>query len=114
MTKPKKLIRSEIIHKLKKGEWEEISDINELNTLYAIKVCEELAEIQQADHKDIMEFVDLIQVAYSFAHANGFTMEQVAAAIAEKTINKGNFGRLALNNLNPQNPSNKLYFNTTT
>jgi predicted house-cleaning noncanonical NTP pyrophosphatase (MazG superfamily) len=108
--KPKKLIRKFITDKLKEGEWETITDQNELNQLYAFKVREELAEIQESDHKDIMEFVDLIQVAFSFAKQNGFTHEQLSIALVEKSINKGSFGRLALNNLNPNNPSNKLYF----
>lgn len=108
--KPKKLIRKFITEKLKEGEWETITDQKELNQLYAIKVREELAEIQESDHKDIMEFVDLIQVAFSFAKHNGFTHEQISTALVEKSVNKGTFGRLALNNLNPNNPSNKLYF----
>ena len=108
--KPKKLIRSGITEKLKKGEWEIVADQDELNKLYAIKVREELAEIQSSGHKDIMEFVDLIQVAFSFAKQNGFTHEQLSVALIEKSIDKGSFGRLALNNLNPSNPSNKLYF----
>lgn len=108
--KPKKLIRKYITEILKPGEWEMISDQKELNQLYAIKVREELAEIQASDHKDIMEFVDLVQVAFSFAKVNGFTHEQLSLALIEKTVEKGPFGRLALNNLNPENPSNKLYF----
>lgn len=110
--KPKKLIRKFITEKLKKDEWETITDQKELNQLYAIKVREELAEIQESDHKDIMEFVDLIQVAFSFAKQNGFTHEQISTALVEKSVNKGTFGRLALNNLNPNNPSNRLYFET--
>ncbi|WP_034039773.1 dATP/dGTP pyrophosphohydrolase domain-containing protein [Wocania ichthyoenteri] len=110
--KPKKLIRKFITEKLKEGEWETITDQKELNQLYAIKVREELAEIQESEHKDIMEFVDLIQVAFSFAKQNGFTHEQISTALIEKSVNKGTFGRLALNNLNPNNPSNKLYFET--
>ena len=110
--KPKKLIRKFITEKLKEGEWETITDQKELNQLYAIKVREELAEIQESDHKDIMEFVDLIQVAFSFAKQNGFTHEQISTALVEKSVNKGTFGRFALNNLNPNNPSNKLYFET--
>ena len=110
--KPKKLIRKFITEKLKEGEWETITDQKELNQLYAIKVREELVEIQESDHKDIMEFVDLIQVAFSFAKQNGFTHEQISTALVEKTVSKGTFGRLALNNLNPNNPSNKLYFET--
>lgn len=112
--KPKKLIRKFITEKLKEGEWETITDQDELNRLYAIKVREELAEIQASEHKDIMEFVDLIQVAFSFAKQNGFTHEQLSVALIEKSVEKGCFGRLALNNLNPDNPSNKLYFENVT
>lgn len=108
--KPKKLIRKLITQKLKEGEWEEVTDQKELNKLYAIKIREELAEIQESDHKDIMEFVDLIQVAFSFARQNGFSQEELSLALIEKSVEKGTFGRLALNNLNPENPSNKLYF----
>lgn len=108
--KPKKLIRKYITQKLKEGEWEEVNDIDELNKLYAIKVREELAEIQESNHKDIMEFVDLIQVAFSFAKQNGFTHEELSLALVTKSVDKGTFGKLALNNLNPTNPSNKLYF----
>jgi predicted house-cleaning noncanonical NTP pyrophosphatase (MazG superfamily) len=110
MTKPKKLIRSAIVEKLKDGEWETITNQDELNKLYALKVQEELAEIQLSEHRDIFEFVDLIQVAFSFAKQNGFTHEQLSVAITAKAIDKGQFGNLALNNLNPENPSNKLYF----
>jgi predicted house-cleaning noncanonical NTP pyrophosphatase (MazG superfamily) len=112
--KAKKLIRKFITEKLKEGEWETITDQDELNRLYAIKVREELAEIQESDHKDIMEFVDLIQVAFAWAKQNGFTHEQISAALVEKSVEKGSFGRLALNNLNPNNPSNKLYFENVT
>lgn len=111
--KPKKLIRSEITKQLKEGEWEVINDINELNALYALKVREELAEIQASEHKDIYEFVDLIQVAYQFGLENGFSVDELTSHIEQKSVNKGTFGRLALNNLNPDNPSNKLYFEQT-
>lgn len=108
--KPKKLIRKYIIEKLKLDEWELIVNQEELNKLYALKVQEELAEIQQSDHKDITEFIDLIQVAFCFAKQNGFTHEELSIALVEKAINKGSFSNVALNNLNPDNPSNKLYF----
>jgi len=112
--KPKKLIRKFITEKLKEGEWETITDQNELNKLYALKIREELAEIQASDHKDIFEFADLMQVVFSFAKQNGFTHEELANAMTVKSIDKGSFGRLALNNLNPDNPSNKLYFENVT
>ena len=108
--KPKKLIRKFINEKLKDGEWELITDQDELNHLYALKIHEELGEIQLSGHKDIFEFVDLIQVAFSFAKQNGFTHEQLSVALIEKSVEKGPFGRFALNNLNPDNPSNKIYF----
>ena len=107
---PKKLIRKFITEKLKDGEWETITDQDELNLLYAIKIREELAEVQASGHNDIMEFADLIEVAFCFAKQNGFTHEQLSIALIEKSTEKGSFGRLALNNLNPDNPSNKLYF----
>ncbi len=110
MIKPKKLIRKNITEKLKPSEWEFIEDKQELNKLYALKVQEELKEIQDSQHNDIMEFVDLIQVAFSFAKQNGFTHEELANAMAEKSIEKGAFSNIALNNLNPENPSNALYF----
>lgn len=112
--KPKKLIREFITNKLKEDEWETITDQDELNRLYAIKVREELAEIQASSHKDIMEFVDLIEVAFSFALENGFSYDQLTEAFTAKSTDKGSFGRLALNNLNPNNPSNRLYFENDT
>ena len=108
--KPKKLIREKIISKLKNGEFENITNLAELNTLYALKVREELAEIQESEHKDIMEFVDLIQVAVCWAEQNGFYYKQVELAANIKFVEKGKFSNLVLNNLNPENPSNKLYF----
>lgn len=112
--KPKKLIRKFITEKLKDGEWEVIIKQDELNQLYALKIREELLEIQNSEHKDIMEFVDLIQVVFSFAKENGFTHSQLSVALLEKSIDKGYFGRWALNNLNPKNPSNKIYFEKLT
>lgn len=79
--KPKKLIRKFITEKLKEGEWETITDQDELNRLYAIKVREELAEIQATDHKDIMEFVDLIQVAFSFANTERIYSRRIISCI---------------------------------
>jgi predicted house-cleaning noncanonical NTP pyrophosphatase (MazG superfamily) len=107
---PKKLIRQNITQKLKEGEFENITDQVELNKLYALKIKEELTEIQESDHKDIMEFVDLIQVSLNFAEQNGFSTEEILFSLMKKSTEKGNFSNLVLNNLNPQNPSNKLYF----
>lgn len=111
---PKKLIRKNIVEKLKPGEWEEITDPDELNDLYRIKVLEEVAEITSAAHKDVMEFVDLIQISVQWAKINGFTHEQITVALVMKSVDKGLFSNLALNNLNPNNPSNALYFSLST
>ena len=110
--KPKKLIRNFVTHNLKKEEWETITDRDELNRLYALKIREELAEIQASEHKDIAEFADLITVVLSFAKQNGFTHDQLQRAMFDKCFEKGVFSNTALNNLNPNNPSNKLYFET--
>jgi len=109
--KPKKLIRHQMVYKLKPEECEVIHDKDELNRLYALKIQEELAEIQSSDHKDIMEFADLVQVAMDFAEVNGFSNNMLRVAIEKKSFEKGEFCNIVLNNLNPENPSNKLYFN---
>lgn len=108
--KPKKLIRSKIIDKLKDGEWEFITDKDELNKLYILKIKEELEEIINSDFKDIMEFVDLIQVAFQFSRINNFTHEEISLGLIFKAIEKGTFSNIVLNNLNPSNLSNSLYF----
>jgi predicted house-cleaning noncanonical NTP pyrophosphatase (MazG superfamily) len=112
--KPKKLIREKIKEKLQPGEFERIEDKAELNVLYALKIKEELAEIQSSDHKDVMEFVDLFDVTIAFAEQNGFDIEELIRRSNEKMEKKGSFSDLALNNLNPHNPSNLLYFNPST
>lgn len=108
--KPKKLIRNLIVLKLKEGEWETINSKKELNKLYDLKIREELEEIKQSDRKDIMEFADIVQAALSYAKTNGFDFDQVMGAVTAKAMKSGKFGCIALNNLNPNNPSNKLYF----
>lgn len=111
--KPKKLIRDLVVEKLKEGEFEYITDQAELNKLYSLKIKEELLEIQNSDYKDISEFIDLIQVAFSFACQNGFTREQISVAFDMKQKTKGSITNIALNNLNPNNPSNYPYFEST-
>jgi predicted house-cleaning noncanonical NTP pyrophosphatase (MazG superfamily) len=108
---PKKLIRNKIIPKLKEGEWETIQDQDELNRLYDLKIREELEEVKASGHKDIKEFADLIAAVYAFARVNGFSSE-LQTAILNGYAEKGKYDRLALNNLNPANPSNRLYFET--
>ena len=108
---PKKLIREKTTNVLKAEEWEIITDKEELNRLYVQKVKEELNEIEYANFKDITEYADLIQVVVSFAIVNDFTYEDLFNTITEKATKKGTFNNTALINLNPENPSNKIYFN---
>jgi predicted house-cleaning noncanonical NTP pyrophosphatase (MazG superfamily) len=110
--KPKKLIRNNVVAKLQEGEFEQITDLVELNKLYALKIGEELAEIQRADHKDVSEFADLIEVAIAFAGQNGITMEQLFMTISGKVTAKGRYTNWVLTNMNPENPSNEIYFKT--
>lgn len=81
----------------------------ELMGLYTLKLREEIEEIKGADYKDIMEYADLIQVALGLASLNGFKMEDVMKAMEDKYELKGGFSNLVLTNLNPNNPSNKIY-----
>lgn len=109
--KPKKLIRDKIPAKIQENkEYEIIESKSELNQLYVLKVKEELNEIQHADFNDIKEFADLLDVVYSFAEQNGFSKEKLELIRLEKYEKKGTFSNIALNNLNPHNPSNMLYF----
>lgn len=111
MNKPKKLIRDNMTKYLNETEYENILDRNALNSLYRMKVLEEVQEIFNSDHKDIMEFADLFQVICDYARANGFTLTEIQYAATQKVRNRGRFTNLALTNMNPNNPSNALYFN---
>lgn len=110
--KPKKLVRKGTIAFVKEGEIEKIETIEELNKLYQLKVREELEEVLQSKHNDINEFADLISVVTAYARINGYDSKMLHKAVEEKIYSKGGFSDLALNNLNPENPSNRLYFET--
>lgn len=107
---PKKLIRNSITRYLKPDEWEIVCDMDELNKLYALKIREELEEVQNSNHNDVYEFADLIQVVQAFANINGYTIEDISRAVMEKTRDKGGFKQTVLLNPNPDNPSNRIYF----
>ena len=114
MSKPKKLIRSGVTKLLKEGEFENITDAKTLNELYALKVMEELKEIQNANHADIGEFADLLQVTLDWAKQNDIEQSDLAMFAMAKRKAKGGFSNIVLNNLNPNNPSNALYFKPDT
>ena len=105
----KKLIRDKMAFHLNPDELNNCLDKEELMGLYVLKLREEIEEIKSSDYKDIMEYADLIQVALGLASLNGFKMEDVMKAMEEKYELKGGFSNLVLTNLNPNNPSNKIY-----
>lgn len=107
---PKKLIREKIIYKIQPEEWGLVEEKGDLYKLYDLKVREELNEIIQSERKDIMEFGDLLQVVFDYAKQSGFNRKELMKAVSEKAKVKGRFSNIALINLNPNNPSNKLYF----
>lgn len=108
--KPKKLIRDKIIRHLKSDEYEILTDKEEVNRLCLLKIREEVQDIVNSDFKDIMEFADLLEIVFSFAVNNGISKTALLNAALDKCIRKGKFTNIVLTNMNPNNPSNKLYF----
>lgn len=111
MEKPKKLIRSKVAAILPAKEIVIITDKAELNNLYSLKIQEEVAEIKSSFYADVEEFADLLQVVICFAEQNGFMLEELIQVGLNKRTKKGVFSNQVLTNLNPNNPSNALYFN---
>jgi len=109
--KPKKLVRSGIVDFVEPDEIELITDKDELNALYSLKVKEELQEIINSNFQDEFEFADLLEVVFRFAEVNGISQHSLMITAIEKGQQKGTFNGTVLNNLNPKNPSNALYFN---
>jgi len=109
--KPKKLVRSGISEFVEPQELEMVTDKDELNSLYILKVKEELQEIINSDFKDEFEFADLLEVVFRFAEVNGISQHFLMVTAINKGLQKGTFNGTVLNNLNPNNPSNALYFN---
>lgn len=110
---PRKLVRDNTPdHTKDKPElkYEVISNKDEINRLFEMKVIEELNEIRNSDRKDISEFADLVQVAVSYARMNGFTFEQLFNSIMDKRAQLGTFSNVVLTTLDPSNPSNETYF----
>lgn len=107
--KPKKLIRNGNYTERFKEHLENITDKDQLNKLYILKIKEELQEIIDSDFKDIYEFVDLLDVCDAFREQN-FSREEFGVASRKKLLDRGFFGTLVLTDLNPENPSNKVYF----
>jgi predicted house-cleaning noncanonical NTP pyrophosphatase (MazG superfamily) len=105
----KKLIRDKMAFILNPEELDNCDNKEELMGLYTLKLREEIEEIKGANYKDIMEYADLIQVALGLASLNGFKMDDVMKAMEDKYELKGGFSNLILTNLNPNNPSNKIY-----
>jgi predicted house-cleaning noncanonical NTP pyrophosphatase (MazG superfamily) len=107
---PRKLVRNLIPTRFSGGEFDRVEPLSELNDLYELKVKEELNEIISAECKDVSEFADLIQVVEDWAAVNGITLQEVVRAKESKALEKGVFDSMVLINLNPNNPSNHIYF----
>lgn len=108
--KPKKLIREKLIENLKPEEYEKIENLDELNRLYKLKIKEELEEIKNSNYKDFEEFGDLWSVFKSWVIINNYDADKIGMQSLWKDKEKGNYSNYALTNLNPNNPSNKIYF----
>jgi predicted house-cleaning noncanonical NTP pyrophosphatase (MazG superfamily) len=106
----KKLIRDKMAFNLNPDELDYCHNKEELMELYSLKLREEIEEIKGSDYKDIMEYGDLIQVALGLASLNGYSFDDVIKAMNDKYELKGGFSNLVLTSLNPNNPSNKIYF----
>jgi len=111
---PRKLVRDKNPEHCKakgvKAEHEVISDRQEIRRLFRLKIMEELQEIQDSGHKDINEFADLVQAAVSYARMSGHTFDDLFDAIMDKKRKLGAFSNVVLTTLNPDNPSNRVYF----
>lgn len=106
----RKLIRDKMAEFLKPEEIYHCDNQNELMELYSMKLKEEIEEIRNSNYKDINEYADLIQVALGLASLNGYSFDEVIKAMNDKFNVKGGFSNLVLVKLNPNNPSNKIYF----
>jgi predicted house-cleaning noncanonical NTP pyrophosphatase (MazG superfamily) len=107
---PRKLIRNLIPKKFGGIEYDREQNLNNLNKLYELKVKEELQEIIDSGCKDITEFADLIQVVEDWARVNNINALDLSDAQHDKAVDKGTFDNTVITNLNPNNPSNSLYF----
>lgn len=105
---PEKLVRTG--QPTKRGETRIETRLPRLNELFILKVKEELAEIERSGFSDVDEFGDLLQVVLDFANANGINRDTLEYARLKKTNEKGNFTWNVLTVLNPENPSNAIYF----
>lgn len=108
--KPQKLVRHLVPKLYPDNEYGTIEDRDELNHLYVMKVREELEEVVNSNFKDVKEFADLIQVALTMAVNNGFSIDDVYRAVKLKSDDRGRFSNITLRSLNPENPSNRIYF----
>ena len=111
--KPKKLVREGLVKFSPDAHFERITDPEELNALYALKIKEELHKIQSSSHNDVVKFANLIDVAMSFAQENGHSLEELHEVSAIQEEKRGIYSSLALNNLMPNDPSNVSYFESS-
>ena len=108
--KPRKLIREKVVSKLNPNEVRSVYDHDDLNDLYVLKILEALKEVEKSDFSDRFEYADLLEAVFTLASYNKLSKYDLQLAMDQKRKEKGTFSNVVLTNLNPNNPSNELYF----
>lgn len=85
-----------------------ITDKEELNKLFALKIEELKQDSIRVGNNDINKFADLLEVIFDWAWLNGFNFEQVKETHI-KRLDTGWFDGTVLTKLDFNNPSNKIY-----
>jgi predicted house-cleaning noncanonical NTP pyrophosphatase (MazG superfamily) len=118
---PVKLIRTKKAHRLlseNKLKEEELSTvfidtygIDEFRELLILKIKEELEEVKFSRYRDIDEFADLVEAVRCLATLSNISIVEILYKADAKRELDGDFiAGTILKNLNPNNPSNKIYF----
>lgn len=106
---PVKLIRDLHADKLDASIVRTEKDPVKLNKLFELKILEEVEEIKNSGYNNVYEFVDLLEATNAFIRYN-CDMREFEMANLEKLSDRGGISNKVLTDLNPNNPSNKIYF----
>lgn len=109
----KKLVRTKLAEeKIPPHELSTTKDRISTNKLFAKKLIEECIEYLDSDCKDPSEAGDVLQVSLDWFKYNELDNVVISFTKMEKEGERGGFGKYILNNLNPNNESNEIYFNS--
>lgn len=107
----KKLVRTTLAeNKIPPHELSKTTDRNSTNKLFAKKLIEECIEFLASDCTDPSEAGDIFQVSMDWFRYNNIDPMIIAHSQSRKFDERGGFGEYILNNLNPNNESNEIYF----